>query len=667
MTAIATIGATGTQAVVIPPNGYLLLENCKFAADSQAATTQPSSGPADANAAVYRPVDSGILPTLGSGGPWTGPPVQIPAATQPSSPPYGSLYQDVYVPYLENVIPTTATASGGTSPGGELVLLRPRLANGQYSTYTDPANTAGYAAGSESFDENPATNSTGYLADLVPVDSFDFTNVPAPAAAIYSVWNYVRAKGNDKNGNFLFRTTYPGTYDAFYVPSRQKATTAQKYTPSVAPTTQPWTSTTQPSTQPSPVFGQSSPGSVPFAGNSLPPPVQVYNVGTVGTDGSGYPYSSHFPNPVAKFDTATRTTVALTTTNTHPLGGFARNGDMLDIPFIGAYRIRALSTPTDTALSASYSLSSDSAIGISVSPNFLELNSLPMDCSYAAVNDATAPYQDIGRFVRTAAHAPGYAGTDYYFWARNLFNYLTVQSSTDAYLPNFDPNLLSSNYTGTPTFAYPPQNSTSPPPAPPAIPPTPALTADATATDQTKQDNIGVEGLVNINTASWKVLSMLPLVPGNVPETEALAKAIVAYRMANGPFTSIFDLNQVPGFQTAEGTISVTAPTSALGLLSPADLGFGTASPNSIAPLQGEEDYQGDCLELTRISNLITTRSDTFTVYVELQGWQNAGSTNASLPPQPMITRRYAFIVDRSAINGDPNSRFLKTVTVPND
>ena len=35
--------------------------------------------------------------------------------------------------------------------------------------------------------------------------------------------------------------------------------------------------------------------------------------------------------------------------------------------------------------------------------------------------------------------------------------------------------------------------------------------------------------------------------------------------------------------------------------------------------------------------------------------------------PQPMVTRRYAFIVDRSAINGDPNSRFLKTLTVPND
>jgi hypothetical protein len=76
-----------------------------------------------------------------------------------------------------------------------------------------------------------------------------------------------------------------------------------------------------------------------------------------------------------------------------------------------------------------------------------------------------------------------------------------------------------------------------------------------------------------------------------------------------------------------------------------------------------DEDYQQDCLTLTRISNLITTRSDTFTIYIELQGWQNVGSANA----QPMITRRYAYIVDRSAINGDPGSRFLKTLTVPNN
>jgi hypothetical protein len=134
---------------------------------------------------------------------------------------------------------------------------------------------------------------------------------------------------------------------------------------------------------------------------------------------------------------------------------------------------------------------------------------------------------------------------------------------------------------------------------------------------------------------------------------------------------SVFDLNQVPGFQTAENTINVTvgstgtgaAPSSTLGLMSPADPGFGTTATNSNAPLGTEEDYQDDCLELTRISNLITTRSDTFTVYIVLQGWQNVGTANAS----PAVTRRYAFIVDRSAINADPTSRYVKTLVVPNN
>jgi DNA uptake protein ComE-like DNA-binding protein len=274
---------------------------------------------------------------------------------------------------------------------------------------------------------------------------------------------------------------------------------------------------------------------------------------------------------------------------------------------------------------------------------------------------ATYPY--VTQFAAVQAHTQSPPiGRDYYAWTRNIFNYLTVQSSTDTYLPNIDPSLSSSNYTGTPTFAYPPENN--------GIPPTPTFTANATATDTTTQDNVGVEGLININTASWKVLSMLPFVPGNPGINQQIAQNIVKYRLQNGPFTSIFDLNQVPGFQNGSGATGAPAvppaPTSALGLISPADPNFETATPTATAT-GIPEDYQWDCLTLDRISNLITTRSDTFTIYVVLQGWQNAGSTNAALPPQPMVTRRFAYIVDRSAVNADPTTRFLKTLTVPND
>jgi hypothetical protein len=222
------------------------------------------------------------------------------------------------------------------------------------------------------------------------------------------------------------------------------------------------------------------------------------------------------------------------------------------------------------------------------------------------------------------------------------------------------------------------------------------LVADATAPDQSSPANVGVEGLVNINTASWKVLSMLPMVTKNedtgyVAHNESLAKAIVSWRIAHGPFTSIYDLNSVidyystgayvasstTGFQNAEGHLAIangggaSGVSSLNGLLSPPDPLFPSATGTPGTASGVAEDYQSDFAMLSRISNLITTRSDTFTVYIEVQGWQNVGVTNPSNPSQslaqPMITRRYAFIVDRSAINGDPNSRFLKTVTVPND
>src|SRR5439155_9403694 len=80
--------------------------------------------------------------------------------------------------------------------------------------------------------------------------------------------------------------------------------------------------------------------------------------------------------------------------NTFPFGMFARNGDILQVPFIGAYEIRdSKNANTDT--------------------HFVELNALPMDCSYvddqqqntttnARFSDATGTADDtieqLGRF-----------------------------------------------------------------------------------------------------------------------------------------------------------------------------------------------------------------------------------------------------------------------------
>ena len=74
-----------------------------------------------------------------------------------------------------------------------------------------------------------------------------------------------------------------------------------------------------------------------------------------------------------------------------------------------------------------------------------------------------------------------------------------------------------------------------------------------------------VQGRININTGGWQAIAAVPLVVPNpnVPaiatgplaraKTNELAKAIVAYRQANGPFKSIFDLNLVPEFAILDG------------------------------------------------------------------------------------------------------------------
>ena len=68
-------------------------------------------------------------------------------------------------------------------------------------------------------------------------------------------------------------------------------------------------------------------------------------------------------------------------------------------------------------------------------------------------------------------------------------------------------------------------------------------------------------------------------------------------------------------------------------------------------------DYKERTLQLNRISNLITTRSDSFTCYVLIQGWENAESTDVvNRPPRPVVQRRVGFIVDRSHVTADPVS-----------
>lgn len=221
-----------------------------------------------------------------------------------------------------------------------------------------------------------------------------------------------------------------------------------------------------------------------------------------------------------------------------------------------------------------------------------------------------------------------------YRWAMDLFDHFTtVANPNDDYFPNVDPK--------TATYAKPVRNGF------------------AAGANDHREDDAAVEGLININTAPWPVLATLPMCD-DPADNVALAKAIVAHRESTGrPFVSLFELNNVfdlddtsKGFRNSWGKLDFGRDFKlADGDISPVD-GSGDSAVN---------DYEQKNLMLTRISNLVTTRSDGFTVYLMVQGWRNAGTPRAELVGQ----RRAAYTVDRSALTG--RSRTLKTMSVPMD
>jgi hypothetical protein len=242
-----------------------------------------------------------------------------------------------------------------------------------------------------------------------------------------------------------------------------------------------------------------------------------------------------------------------------------------------------------------------------------------------------------------------------YGWAEHILDYFTtISAPADDYLPNKDP------LAGTPT-AEPVRNA-------------PGTPTQVNRTDpNSTEDNVPSEGLININSAGWKTLASLPMVldtAGNLDPVgnERLARQIAYYRDVDdiprpapgnppphphGPFRSPMELLLVPNFMNAMGTLTA----------------------NSAGPIQGDfstmnsppddhvvGDFEKKFLALNRISNLITTRSDAFTAYIQVQGWRDAGTPNAKLVAQ----RRLAFIVDRSRVTATKKTPAVYNVPTAN-
>jgi hypothetical protein len=321
-----------------------------------------------------------------------------------------------------------------------------------------------------------------------------------------------------------------------------------------------------------------------------------------------------------------------------------------------------------------------------------------MDAAFADDEDdlddydaSGSPIEQIGHFVPidgqdVAVTSDGKSAVDdfdndpsrwRYHWTTRLFDYLTVQSPQLDYLPDFDPAA---------------QDATIPPPARPFryLPaqadgtnlPQPIANvrpqlrnAEADNPQMQTEEAAGIEGLININTAPWRVLAAVPWIPvrPNLSDDQRqqfnaiIAQAIVDYRdgrqgaPGHGPFQSLFELNRVPIPPLGTPLREILGPTATSqfgpvdGKLSPyrnpTDPLPRGVPPSAYGPVYG--DFASRCLMITRVSNLLTTRSDSFRIYLIIQGWRNAQTPQ----PELAVQRRVALFVDRSRItpiNRDP-------------
>ena len=689
----------GGNTTKIPAGQYLLIEN------------YPGSGAPGANDAHYRP--------------------------KPVRPTGASTLKTYFVSDLSMVMTDKQNPAG--QPGGELVLLRPRN-----STLTGGAGAQVLTSTLSSVpgQYNESTN----LADLVPVDSFDFfgMTILPPGGTAYNGIYYTRTTA--ATGNNEWKCVYPGRWSGSktrsFAPYRQEGISTGKWAISsgVANPDTPPTATWTPNL-PLP-WGQAT-TAAGYANNF--PPIQLSNTGFPG------------PNPTKGAGG-----------NLFPFGNFARNGDILQVPYIGAYRLRVVSgfdangNPTPAV---NPSVNAGTVAGGATVTTLLELNPITMDCQqaddYDSAPGASTPddkFENIGRFCPIDGVDTTYAVDDFatgrngataapfwhYHWAMQLFDYLTVQSPQDDQFPLVDSSYPASNPMGTPA-GFMPQSvlhgsaAASTPGAQTygqlltgaSVSNLPCTLSIGTAANyaglslmmltgpdkgqlvtirQIRRPRIGLanitlnvpltqtpalgdqfvilgnpeetaatHGLVNVNTASWRVLAAVPFVnaagAANAPLNNQIAASIVYYRdiadvsqspagPPHGPFKTLFELNRVPilknDFQTYAGYTFRDALKQAAGSSQTTD--FGNLD-GDLTPMGGVDgvtgDFEGTFLAMNRVSNLLTTHSDSFTAYILVQGWRNAETSS----PELVVQRRATVIIDRSVVT--PQNKTPNSIMVP--
>ena len=161
-----------------------------------------------------------------------------------------------------------------------------------------------------------------------------------------------------------------------------------------------------------------------------------------------------------------------------------------------------------------------------------------------------------------------------------------------------------------------------------------------------------VKGRMNINTAPWFVLAQLPWVSQRVNQLNyLLAQTIVDYRESVGGFRSIGQLNQINEKIFVNPFLSMDF-YSRDGI---DQAGFPDLTTDPVTGVDGApNDFEERDLIFSRISNLVTVRSDVFTAYILVRIGKDG--------PQ----KRVMAILDRSNVNfSDDKVRIVALHPVP--
>ncbi|MEN6577076.1 MAG: hypothetical protein ABFD90_12090 [Phycisphaerales bacterium] len=156
-------------------------------------------------------------------------------------------------------------------------------------------------------------------------------------------------------------------------------------------------------------------------------------------------------------------------------------------------------------------------------------------------------------------------------------------------------------------------------------------------------DETRVAGRININTAPAMVLGQLPWLRYREGDDYARATDIVNYRVRNGeshPYRSIADLMQIPSMRMSPDKLDNQLTDTPRG--------------PDLTPDTAQDDLEERDLLFTRISDLVTVRSDVFTAYILVRIGESG--------PQ----RRIVAIFDRSGvISGAGGVRLIAQQLVP--